>query len=348
MHEQLPPTWPYQPGSFEALQEHFLAKKLPGELTAEQEVDLAQRIGAGKAAQAELTKSSDTGRTVDTERQSELMREQRAGTIAFAIFQQANQGLVKTAANLVKAKNWHMPRVELEELEDEGNLLLAINILRFDPSLGNKFSSYGLNNIINGLITWVHDKGRLIRLSRGTGDKVRAFRKLTNEGVDAEAAAEATGFSLQGLLEAEEALKRPDAISYDHALSSDDDDAPPLLTYMDGADLGEAFDERLTDILSARTAANALRQWLASPEMQAHNDKSLDPERTYAILIAHYGRGRSMTNIASDYGISHARVSQIIRAARKKIVAKLPDSIAQQIESAGYTKTAAEQPRHPL
>jgi RNA polymerase sigma factor (sigma-70 family) len=130
-------------------------------LTAEEEVALAKRIEAGRAAQAEIAaECKRSGYSDDT--CAELEQQVRDGQQAFDHFIRANLRLVvKEAAKIARRSP-----MGLDELIQEGNLGLIRAVEKFDWRRGFKFSTYA--------IWWIRQA-----LQRGTADKERAIRLPT-------------------------------------------------------------------------------------------------------------------------------------------------------------------------
>jgi RNA polymerase nonessential primary-like sigma factor len=100
-------------------------------LTAEDEVRLAKKIEAGRAAQEKL----DAGATAHRE---ELERAVREGQEAFDHFVAANLRLVVSVAAQFSKRS----TLDLGELIQEGNLGLLRAVEKFDWRRGYKFSTY--------------------------------------------------------------------------------------------------------------------------------------------------------------------------------------------------------------
>ena len=104
-------------------------------LTAEQEVELAQRIEAGEKAAVKLTKKQYK----DKKGEIRLKRNRKKGAEAKDAFLTANLRLV--VANARRYAN--TSGIDFLDLIQEGNLGLIRAVEKFDYSRGNKFSTYG-------------------------------------------------------------------------------------------------------------------------------------------------------------------------------------------------------------
>jgi RNA polymerase primary sigma factor len=114
-------------------------------LTHEEEVDLGRRAGAGDGrARARLVEK--------------------------------NLRLVVSVAKRYRGK-----ALPFEDLIQEGNIGLIKAAERFDPELGNRFSTYAIWWIRQAIGRAIEDKGRAIRLPTRTGEKARKVARTRNE-----------------------------------------------------------------------------------------------------------------------------------------------------------------------
>ncbi len=141
-------------------------------LTAEQEVELAKRIEAGKLAKAQLEDAEKSGIEL-----SEEERRQLEAIIADA--EEARQKLIKANTRLVisVAKRYIGQGVPFLDLIQEGNLGLMKAVEKFDYTRGYKFSTYATWWIRQAVSRAVADQGRTIRLPVHVGDKLRQLHR---------------------------------------------------------------------------------------------------------------------------------------------------------------------------
>jgi len=125
-------------------------------LTADEEVQLAQAIEAGRDA-AERLASRDYENQVDAIR---LQREARAGTAAKDRFVASNLRLVVANARRFANANG----LEMGDLVQEGNLGLIRAVEKFDWRKGFKFSTYATWWIRQALQRAVAEKSRVVRI----------------------------------------------------------------------------------------------------------------------------------------------------------------------------------------
>src|SRR5829696_6416200 len=117
------------------------------------------------------------GRLLTPEEELDLGRRARAGDA------QARARLIEKNMRLVVsvAKRYRGMGLSFEDLIQEGNLGLMRAAERFDPELGNRFSTYAIWWIRQAIGRAIEDKGRAIRLSARTQDKVRQAARVRNE-----------------------------------------------------------------------------------------------------------------------------------------------------------------------
>jgi RNA polymerase primary sigma factor len=133
-------------------------------LTAEQEIELAKRIEAGREAQAELDGAPRPSAKVAAER----ARAVQDGEMAKRELTQANSRLV-----ISMAKRYLGQGVPFLDLIQEGNLGLMRAVEKFDWRRGNKFSTYATWWIRQSLTRGLADQGRTIRVPVHMNDRIR-------------------------------------------------------------------------------------------------------------------------------------------------------------------------------
>jgi RNA polymerase primary sigma factor len=137
-------------------------------LTAELEVDLAQKIEAGKGARARLDEGDFTGKTQEIE----LKRLDRIGMKAKDAFVTANLRLV--VANARRYAN--TSGIDFLDLIQEGNLGLIRAVEKFDWRKGFKFSTYATWWIRQAITRAIADKSRTVRIPVHLHDTLAAVR----------------------------------------------------------------------------------------------------------------------------------------------------------------------------
>jgi RNA polymerase primary sigma factor len=142
-------------------------------LNMEQEVSLAKRYEAGKAARAKLIKlnGNSTGK-----KRAELEQIVEDGL-------QAREHLIKANTRLVVsvAKRYNSRGVPFLDLIQEGNLGLMKAVEKYDYRKGFRFSTYATWWIRQTITRAIADQGRTIRVPVHMVDRIRVMYKRTHE-----------------------------------------------------------------------------------------------------------------------------------------------------------------------
>ncbi len=134
-------------------------------LDAEQEIELAKRIEAGREAAAVLERSASE---LSERARAELEHLVADGDRARRELTQANSRLV-----ISMAKRYLGQGVPFLDLIQEGNLGLMRAVEKFDWRRGNKFSTYATWWIRQSLTRGLADQGRTIRVPVHMNDRIR-------------------------------------------------------------------------------------------------------------------------------------------------------------------------------
>jgi len=137
-------------------------------LTAEEEVDLAKRIEAGRAARQELALGVD-----DSQRRTELRHLIEDGWRAREHLITANSRLVISVAKKYMGRG-----VPFLDLIQEGNIGLIRAIKKFDYRRGHKFSTYATWWIRQAVTRAIADQGRTIRVPVHMGDQINKLLRV--------------------------------------------------------------------------------------------------------------------------------------------------------------------------
>ncbi len=140
-------------------------------LTAEEEVDLAQRIEAGRKARAELARGN-----VSPKRREELRRIIEDGWRAREKLITANSRLVISVA-----KKYIGRGVPFLDLIQEGNIGLIRATKKFDWRRGHKFSTYATWWIRQAVTRAIADQGRTIRVPVHMGDQINKLLRIQHQ-----------------------------------------------------------------------------------------------------------------------------------------------------------------------
>ncbi len=139
-------------------------------LTAEQEVELAQRMEAGVLAQEQLEKHGDSLPMDDVYTLRETIADGEA----------AQEHLIRANARLVisVAKKYIGRGVPFLDLIQEGNIGLIRATNKFEYQRGHKFSTYATWWIRQAVSRAVADQGRTIRVPVHMGDQLNRMRRV--------------------------------------------------------------------------------------------------------------------------------------------------------------------------
>jgi RNA polymerase primary sigma factor len=265
-------------------------------LTAEQEVELAQRIEAGEEAGERLAKGDYKGKKEEIE----LRRLERKGREAKDAFLTANLRLV--VANARRYAN--TSGIDFLDLIQEGNLGLIRAVEKFDWRKGFKFSTYATWWIRQAITRAIADKSRTVRIPVHLHDTLAAVR-AAQASLKAELGrdprpdeiAEEAGVTVDKV---ELALGVADTVSLEQPIGED------------GAQLGDFIeDEDAADpvaLTEEMDVADSLR-------------KSIErlPVREGRILALRYGFydgvPRTLEEIGDEFNLTRERIRQLEKLA---------------------------------
>ncbi len=140
-------------------------------LTAEEEVELAQRIERGRLAREELARGN-----VSSRRRHELRRLIEDGWSAREHLITANSRLVISVAKKYMGRG-----VPFLDLIQEGNIGLIRATKKFDYRRGHKFSTYATWWIRQAVTRAIADQGRTIRVPVHMGDQINKLLRIQHQ-----------------------------------------------------------------------------------------------------------------------------------------------------------------------
>ena len=265
-------------------------------LTAELEVEFAQKIESGEEAAARLEDGDFKGKAEEVE----LKRFRRLGQQAKDDFLTANLRLV--VANARRYAN--TSGIDFLDLIQEGNLGLIRAVDKFDWRKGFKFSTYATWWIRQAITRAIADKSRTVRIPVHLHDTLAAVRaaqaslkaELGRDPNPAEIAREA-GVTADKV---ELALGVADSVSLEQPVGED------------GAQLGDFIeDEEAIDpvrVTEEGDIANSLRRSI-----------SRLPDREGRILALRYGFldgvPRTLEEIGEEFNLTRERIRQLEKLA---------------------------------
>ncbi|NMC85385.1 MAG: RNA polymerase sigma factor [Anaerolineaceae bacterium] len=140
-------------------------------LTAEEEVELAQRIERGRMAREELARGN-----VSIRRRQELRKLIEDGWAAREHLITANSRLVISVAKKYMGRG-----VPFLDLIQEGNIGLIRATKKFDYRRGHKFSTYATWWIRQAVTRAIADQGRTIRVPVHMGDQINKLLRIQHQ-----------------------------------------------------------------------------------------------------------------------------------------------------------------------
>ena len=140
-------------------------------LTAEEEVELAQRIERGRLAREELARGN-----VNPRRRAELQKLIEDGWAAREHLITANSRLVISVAKKYMGRG-----VPFLDLIQEGNIGLIRAAKKFDYRRGHKFSTYATWWIRQAVTRAIADQGRTIRVPVHMGDQINKLLRVQHQ-----------------------------------------------------------------------------------------------------------------------------------------------------------------------
>ncbi|MFN2176908.1 MAG: sigma-70 family RNA polymerase sigma factor [Anaerolineales bacterium] len=140
-------------------------------LTAEEEVELAQRIEQGRLSREELARGNVTAR-----RRQELQFFIQDGWLAREHLITANSRLVISVAKKYMGRG-----VPFLDLIQEGNIGLIRAAKKFDYRRGHKFSTYATWWIRQAVTRAIADQGRTIRVPVHMGDQINKLLRIQHQ-----------------------------------------------------------------------------------------------------------------------------------------------------------------------
>ncbi len=140
-------------------------------LTAEEEVELAQRIENGRLGREELARGN-----VSPRRRFELQRLIEDGWLAREHLITANSRLVISVAKKYMGRG-----VPFLDLIQEGNIGLIRAAKKFDYRRGHKFSTYATWWIRQAVTRAIADQGRTIRVPVHMGDQINKLLRVQHQ-----------------------------------------------------------------------------------------------------------------------------------------------------------------------
>lgn len=241
------------------------------------------------------------------EEEKELIQRTKAGD------RQAREKLILANLRLVVsiARNYDGYGLPLLDLIQEGNIGLMKAIEKFDPSKGNKLSTYAVWWINQAIRRALTDQSRDIRIPENVEKNIRKLERAESamkgkgEKPDSKSLAEEMGISEQSFQNIQEARKSRHLSSLEKPI-------------------GEDRDTTFGDLIGDKTTKSPLKEALRE-NLREEIERALSAltEKERQILELRYGlkdgHPRTLKEIAKVLNVSHERVRQIEKKALTKL-----------------------------
>ena len=267
---------------------------------------VSRRFGAPELLPEYLAKIGK-GSLLTHRQEVDLSRKARSGDMrARKILIEKNLRLVVSVAK--KYRGMGLP---FEDLIQEGNIGLMKAVEKFEPDLGNRFSTYATWWIRQSVGRAVSDKGRIVRVPVHMGEKLRSLA-LGRRELASELGREPTDDELSIRLGWSE-----EEVRFATTLLSDAGSLDRPVSAEKGA---AGISEYIADERASRVAEEVVEEAETALLFEA---LAKLPDRLRRVLIGRHGldggEPATLRELAEEFGVSRERVRQMQREAERKL-----------------------------
>jgi RNA polymerase primary sigma factor len=262
------------------------------------------------------------GRLLDAQEEKDLSRRAHAGD------GRARQRLIESNLRLVIsiAKKYRGRGVPFEDLIQEGNAGLIRAVEKFDPEMGNRFSTYATWWIRQAVTRTLADHGRTVRLPAHVVDALYRLRRAENS-LSLELGRDATEEELAERLDV-----RPEEARRLREVGQPISSINARMNAEEGSEMGELLPDERSGEDYARVEAG---QW----ELTLVEAVRSLPEREAKVLEMRHGldgsETRTLREVSEELGISQERARQVeIKALRTIRTSRYAGSLRRALSEA--------------